>query len=55
MFNRQSSSRRSRSRDASNGREQREKHFVRLAIFFGFVLAILFGLILYAMNVSKRI
>ena len=46
---------RRRSSDSSDGREQRAKRFVRLALFFGLILALLFGLILYSMNVSRRI
>ena len=42
-------------RRSSKGGEQWQRRFVRLAIFFGVILAPVFGLILYCMNVSRRI
>ena len=55
MQNEQFFSGRSRSRDSSNAREQRQRHFVMLDILIGVLLAVAFGLILYSMNVSRRI
>jgi len=54
MFNVRFFSRR-RNRPSSEAREQRHKRFIMLAIFLGLLLAVLFGVLLYTINVTGRI
>ena len=55
MFNGQFFFGRRRFRPSSETRAQREKRFIWLAILFGIILAVVFGLVLYSMNMHRRI